>query len=91
MRRTHPQNELAIKLGDIGRGREELPSFRIVDSPAEAARGSEVVLTRLANDKAAAEVVLDGENSLLRGLGAGAIQVATPPCMGYFIVTARGP
>jgi len=48
----------------------------VCDSPAEAARGSEFVLTSLAADEALREVLL-GERGLLAGLDEGAVHAGT--------------
>ncbi|HSP77212.1 MAG TPA: NAD(P)-dependent oxidoreductase [Myxococcaceae bacterium] len=49
---------------------------RIADTPAEAARGAEVVFTMLSDDRAV-EAVTFGEQGLLAGLGQGAVHVSS--------------
>src|SRR4051812_47718717 len=49
---------------------------RVADSPADAARGAEVVFTMLADDHAEEEVAW-GPSGLLAGLGRGALHVAS--------------
>lgn len=49
---------------------------RVADSPADAARGADVVFTMLADDPAVEGVVL-GESGLLAGLGKGALHVSS--------------
>jgi 3-hydroxyisobutyrate dehydrogenase-like beta-hydroxyacid dehydrogenase len=49
---------------------------RVADSPADAARGAEVVFTMLADD-AAVEGIALGEFGLLAGLGQGAVHVSS--------------
>src|SRR5262245_46140171 len=52
---------------------------RVADSPAEAARGCEAVITMLADDAAVEEVVLGGDG-LLKGLAAGAVHISSSTC-----------
>jgi 3-hydroxyisobutyrate dehydrogenase-like beta-hydroxyacid dehydrogenase len=54
----------------------EKQGARVVDSPAEAARGAEVVFTMLADD-AAVEAVAFGAGGLLAGLERGAVHVSS--------------
>lgn len=49
---------------------------RVTDSPADAARGAEVVFTMLADDAAVEDVVF-GPSGLLAGLGQGALHVSS--------------
>jgi 3-hydroxyisobutyrate dehydrogenase-like beta-hydroxyacid dehydrogenase len=49
---------------------------RVADSPADAARGAEVVFSMLSDDSAVEGVVL-GESGLLGGLGQGAVHVSS--------------
>ena len=49
---------------------------RVAETPREAAAGSEVVITMLADDRALEDVV-HGEEGILRGLGKGAIHVSS--------------
>ncbi len=49
---------------------------RVADSPADAARGAEVVFSMLSDD-AAAEGVVFGESGLLGGLGQGSVHVSS--------------
>lgn len=60
--------ERAEPLGRLG--------ARIAETPAEAARGAEVVFTMLADDRAV-EAVSFGEQGLLAGLGQGAMHVSS--------------
>ena len=55
---------------------EELVALgaKVADTPADAARGREVVITMLADPPAVGEVVL-GENGIIEGLGKGAVLI----------------
>jgi len=70
-------HELAV----YNRSRDKAESLRqqgarVADSPADAARGAEVVFTMLSDD-AAVEGVVFGEAGLLSGLGQGALHVSS--------------
>lgn len=70
-------HELAVH----NRTREKAESLRqqgarVADSPADAARGADVVFTMLADDPAVEGVVF-GESGLLAGLGKGALHVSS--------------
>lgn len=70
-------HELAV----FNRSREKAEPLRqqgarVADSPADAARGAEVVFSMLSDDAAVEGVVL-GESGLLGGLGQGAVHVSS--------------
>ncbi|MCU1276202.1 MAG: 3-hydroxyisobutyrate dehydrogenase [Bryobacterales bacterium] len=51
---------------------------RVADSPADAARGCEVVITMLANDQAVREIMLeDGQNAAINGIERGAVHMSS--------------
>jgi 3-hydroxyisobutyrate dehydrogenase-like beta-hydroxyacid dehydrogenase len=51
----------------------------VAESPAEAARGKQAVITMLADDKAVEEIVF-GEEGLIKGLAAGGVHVSSSTC-----------
>jgi 3-hydroxyisobutyrate dehydrogenase-like beta-hydroxyacid dehydrogenase len=52
---------------------------QVAQSPAEAARGKQAVITMLADDKAVEEIVF-GDEGLVKGLAAGGIHVSSSTC-----------
>lgn len=51
---------------------------RVADSPADAARGREVVITMLANDQAVREIMLEGgQNAAIHGMERGAVHMSS--------------
>ena len=50
---------------------------RVVDAPADAARGCDVVITMLANDQAVREIMLEGQNAAIHGIERGAVHVSS--------------
>ena len=54
----------------------EKQGARVADSPADVARGAEVVFSMLADDRAVQEVVF-GDTGLLKGLAKGAVHVSS--------------
>jgi 3-hydroxyisobutyrate dehydrogenase-like beta-hydroxyacid dehydrogenase len=52
------------------------PAVRVASSPADAARGADVVFTMLADDEAVAAVALEGASPLVGALAKGAVHVS---------------
>jgi 3-hydroxyisobutyrate dehydrogenase-like beta-hydroxyacid dehydrogenase len=71
------QAGFALRVWNRTRQRAEgLPSATVCDSPREAARGVDLVVSSLADDQAVTDVVL-GDGGLLAGLGDGAVHMGT--------------
>ncbi|AKU99429.1 2-hydroxy-3-oxopropionate reductase [Labilithrix luteola] len=71
---------------------KELEGFRAVGSPAEAARGSDVVFSMLADDAAVEATFLSSEGAAIAGLAPGAVHVSMStisPAMSTKLETAH--
>jgi 3-hydroxyisobutyrate dehydrogenase-like beta-hydroxyacid dehydrogenase len=65
-----------LRVWNRTRARTQGLAAPVCESPADAARGAEVVMTSLSDDDAVSEVLL-GERGLLQGLDDGAVHVGT--------------